>query len=212
MYVDDDIIILASKLEFDRVSQKFQLDWARAKGAAPTVKAVFVINNPKLEDKWKAYKAKLPLHHQISEEDHYHGTKLCCNISFEKDLCMSRDCSICRICEDGFSESKIRQNIPHFQRFGPGFYLAPKSSKCHDYTQGAHSYRALLLCKVAPGNKYKSKKDDTSLQGPPVSYHSIYGEAGGSLNYEEIVLPGADAILPRHLIVYRKDGVAKIAK
>jgi len=119
---------------------------------------------------------------------------------------------VCRISEDGFSAAKIRQNIPHFQRFGRGFYLAPKTSKCHDYTQGAHSYRAMLLCKVLPGNKYKLKKDGTSLNGPPSGYHSIYGETGASLNYEEIVLPSADAILPKYVIVYRKDGEAKIAK
>ena len=197
---------------YRQISQQFQGDWARAKGEVPTVRAVFVIQNKALEDKWKTYKAMLPGCYQHVEEDHYHGTKLCCNISSNQDICTSLDCSVCRISENGFSDLKIRQNIPHYQRFGPGFYLAPKSSKCHDYTQGAHNYRAMLLCRVCPGNKYKLKKDDTSLQGPPSGYHSIYGEAGGSLNYEEIVLPKADAVLPKYIIVYRKDGEQKIAK
>ena len=176
------------------------------------MKAIFVIQNEGLDVKWKTYKASLPSYYQYLEEDHYHGTKLCCDISSKQDICTSLDCSVCRISESGFSRFKIRQNIPHFQRFGQGFYLAPKSSKCHDYTQGAHTYRAMLLCRVFPGNKYKLKKDDSSLQGPPSGYHSIYGEAGRSLNYEEIVLPNADAILPKYIIVYRKDGEHKIAK
>ena len=208
----DDIIYLASKSVFDQITSKFKLDWARAKGEAPEVKAVFAIHNQTLETKWSAYKALLPFCYQYTEEDHYHGTKLCCDISSKQDLCTALDCSVCRISEDGFNEGKIRQNIPHFQRFGRGFYLAPKSSKCHDYTQGAHTYRAMLLCKVLPGNKYKLRKDDTSLHGPPSGYHSIYGEAGASLNYEEIVLPKADAILPKYIIIYRKDGEMKIAK
>ena len=175
------------------------------------VKAVFIIKNEGLERKWNAYKCTIPTFYE-DEEDHYHGTKLCCNLSVTNDLCTASDCSICRISEHGFDHSRIRHNIPRFQRFGPGFYLAPRSSKSHDYTQGSHSYRALLLCSVYPGNKYILKKDDTSLNGPPCTYHSIFGKTGGSLNYEEIVLPKADAILPKYIILYRKDGEQKIAK
>ena len=207
----DDIIHLASKSVFDQITTQFKSDWAQAKGVAPEVRAVFEIQNETLESKWRAYKASLPFYYQTGE-DHYHGTKLCCDISSKQDLCTASDCSVCQISEFGFSEGKIRQNIPHFQRFGRGFYLAPKSSKCHDYTQGAHTYRAMLLCKVLPGNKYKLRKDDSSLHGPPSGYHSIYGETGASLNYEEIVLPKADAILPKYIIIYRKDGEMKIAK
>ena len=156
------------------------------------------------------YKASLQWPYQQTEE-HYHGTNLICDITRNKDLCCSSGCGICRISDSGFDRRMINSNI-RFQRFGPGFYLAPKSSKCHDYTQGAYTYRALLLCDVCPGRKYTLKKNDTSLSGPPCGYDSIYGEVGRDLNYEEIVLYNANAILPKYIIVYRKDGVDKIAK
>lgn len=204
-------IQLATHAQFQRVVDKFKLDWAGSKGVAGEVKAVYIIDNPYLKRTWARYKQSLPSSYQETEE-HYHGTKLKCNISQSNDLCCAQDCSVCRIAESGFDELKIKTNIAHFQRFGRGIYLAPKSSKCHDYTQGAHTYRALVLCDVCPGNKYLLRRDDQSLQGPPASCHSIYGQAGGSLNFDEIVLPRADAILPKCIIVYRKDGESKIAK
>ncbi len=177
------------------------------------MKAVFVIQNKTLERKWKAYKTSLGFY-QTSEE-YYHGTTLRCNITDgDEDICCDRNCGICRITDSGFDKSKISKNIPNFQRFGPGFYLAPTSSKCHDYTQGVHTYRALLLCDVCPGRKYDLNKTSKDMQGPPDGYHSIYGKVGLDLNYEEIVLPSlrADAILPKYIVVYRKDGERKIAK
>lgn len=188
---------------------------AWAKGTAPgsDVKAVFIIENECLRKRWQAYKGSLP-HLWQKHEEHYHGTKLSCDITQDKDLCCAVDCGICRIADGGFDKWKIKKNIPSFQRFGPGFYLAPKSSKCHDYTQGANGYRALLMCDVCVGRKYPLTKNDQSLMGPPAGYHSIYGQVGlgGDLNYEEIVLPNADAILPKYIVVYRKDGEHKIAK
>ena len=40
---------------------------------------------------------------------------------------------------------------------------------------GAHSYRALLLCSVHPGNKYELTRTNSSLSSPPQGYHSIFG-------------------------------------
>ena len=117
---------------------------------------------------------------------------------------------MCRIAKSGFDEQKIRTNITKFQRFGRGFYLAPNSSKSHEYTQGAFDYRALLLCDVCPGRKYVLQRTDQTLNGPPSGYHSIYGQPGQSLNFEEIVLPRADAILPRYIIVYKKNRTDKL--
>ena len=188
---------------------KFIQDWAAPKGIAGEVKAIYIIENPILKRNWTRYKQSLPVFYQ-SVEEHYHGTRLMCNITMNNDLCCGPQCSICRISESGFDELKIKTNIPKFQRFGRGLYLAPHSSKCHDYTHGAYNYRALLVCDVCPGKKYTLRKNDQSLAGPPASYHSIYGEVGGDLNYAEIVLPRADAILPKCIIVYRKDGVNKL--
>ena len=55
----------------------------------------------------------------------------------------------------------IQTNIT-FQRFGHGFYLAPNSSKCHDYTQGANGCRAMLLCDVCPGRQYQFRTNVSS--------------------------------------------------
>ena len=54
--------------------------------------------------------------------------------------------------------------------------------------------------------------DQTHLTAPPWGYDSVYGQAGGSLNYPEVVLNDEEAILPRYVIMYPKDGIGKIAK
>ena len=69
----------------------------------------------------------------------------------------------------------------------------------------------MLLCDVCPGNKYTLQRDNQQLTSPPQGYDSVHGQTGGSLNYEEIVLYQPDAILPKYIIVYQKDGIRKIA-
>eukprot|EP00731_Ephydatia_muelleri_P002163 Em0001g2163a len=88
----------------------------------------------------------------------------------------------------------------------------PNSSKCHDYTQGTHTYRAMLLCDVLPGKKHVVQTNQTHLVTPPQGYDSVYGQPGHALNYPEIVIYDEASILPRYVIVYQKDGIMKIAK
>lgn len=143
-------------------------------------------------------------------EQHYHGTSLTCDITSTKQLCPYASCGVCGISNCGLNPKCIRQNIA-FQRFGSGFYLAPNSSKCHDYTKfgiRTNGYRAMLLCDVLPGNKYPISKTDQSLRGPPPGYNSVYGLVGQDLNYPEIVLYEPDAVLARYIILYRKDGTS----
>ena len=186
------------------VTQKFRASWI--KGTCPNVDYAFVITSTTLESRWTAYRQRLP---DQTVEEHYHGTKLTCNLSSAP--CNDQQCGICGISNTGLDRRCIRKNI-NFQRFGHGFYLAPNSSKCHDYTQGANGYRAMLLCDVCPGRKYFLQTDNVQLQGPPQGYDSVYGQVGGSLNYPEIVVYNPDAIVPRYIIMYQKDGVGKIAK
>ena len=145
-------------------------------------------------------------------EEHYHGTKLTCDLtqSSSSAPCNDEECGICGISTSGLDRRCIRKNI-NFQRFGHGFYLAPNSSKCHDYTQGANGYRAMLLCNVCPGKKYPLKTNNVDLKGPPPGYDCVYGQVGGRLNYPEIVVYNPDAVVARYIIVYQKDGVAKRA-
>lgn len=188
------------------VTQKFRDVWI--KGDCPRVSIVFVIRNRDLKQKWLAYKCKLK---DQNVEVHFHGSKLNCHITQTKRLCKTNHlCGICNISSVGMERQFNKKNITKFQRFGPGVYLAPNSSKSHDYTIGAHEYRAMLLCYVCPGKKYQRIKTEESLNGPPAGYDSIYGVAGGSLNYPELVVPDSDAVLPRYIIVYKKDGVIKL--
>jgi hypothetical protein len=42
--------------------------------------------------------------------------------------------------------------------------------------------------------------------------HSVMGIPGGSLNFPELVVYNSEAILPRYIIAYKKDGVHKLIK
>lgn len=144
----------------------------------------------------------------------FHGTTLTCDLLNTNHCCCDEGCGVCGISQNGFDASRIGSNIPRFKRFGHGIYLAPNSSKCHDYTQGVPEYgvRAQLLCLVACGAQYELRQDNTTLQQPPSQFHSVYGRSGGSLNYDEIVVYDVRAVLPQFVVVYSHDGVHKIAK
>lgn len=69
----------------------------------------------------------------------------------------------------------------------------------------------MILFDVLAGNKYGIKKQDPNIKSPPQGYDSVYGQTGGCLNYEELVIYNPDAALPKFIIVYQKDGEGKIA-
>lgn len=189
------------------IQEKFQSKWDSDKGACPSIDFIYRIENTYLHRNWVAYKQTLE---DQNVEEHYHGTKLACDIDCTSKLCYEDNCGICGISSAGFDRRRIKSNI-QFQRFGSGFYLAPNSSKCHFFTQGHSIYRAMLLCDVCPGKKYFVKKDDETLNAPPNGFNCVYGLPGQDLNYEEIVLYNLDAILPKYIIVYQKDGIESLA-
>lgn len=178
--------------------------------------AIYAIKNQQLVTKFQAYGEQIRTSGKVpTNSDHFfHGTALKCDILSTNKACADPDCGICGISRVGFDRERIGTNISRFKRFGHGIYLAPNSSKCHDYTQGVPEYnlRAQLLCLVACGAKYELMQDDTSLMQPPESYHSVYGKAGVRLNYDEIVVYEPDAVLPQYVVVYEHGGVEKIAK
>lgn len=187
---------------FSRIAGKFTSAWQ--KGVPPIVHQIFEVKNESQERKWRTYRQRLS---DKTIEEHFHGTKLSCNIAAIQAPCSDGNCGICGISCSGLDRTCIRKNID-FQRFGQGFYLAPHSSKCHDYTEGAHSYRAMLLCDVCPGKKYRLETNSQHRRGPPPGYDSVYGQVGSKLNYPEIVVYEPDAVIPRFIILYQKDGVA----
>ena len=201
------VIRKASRQEFQRIQTHFTQWWDSRKGTCGQLYEVFVIDNPKLKDQFQKYRLTLSVK---TVNQYYHGTSLKCPIYQSNTVCNDRTCGICGVSQNGMQQKFKTSNIK-FQRFGDGFYLAPNSSKCHDYTQGHDKYRAMLLFNVAEGNKYIVQNDQTTLKAAPQGFDSVYGQRGGSLNYDEIVLYKSEALLPTHFVVYIKDGVHKIA-
>ena len=199
------VLSLLGSAPYREIPSHFQTAWAIRKSLCPEIEYVFKVVNRKLQRRWEAYQQTLECK---DIEQHYHGTRLKCDILNNKRLCQDKSCSICNIAQKGFDKEKIGSNID-FQRFGHGIYLAPNSSKCHDYTQGSHGCRAMLLCDVCPGKKCHLFNRSSRL---PPGYDSFYGMVGGELNYKEITVFNPDAILPRYIIVYKRDGIHKIAQ
>ena len=202
---------------YQQIAQHFKKEWVKTTPAypkPPDLIAIYAIQNPILADKFHRYGEQIRLGGLASNSDRFfHGTKIRCDLLTTDECCSDPDCGICGISKIGFDPTLIGSNIPRFKRFGCGIYLAPNSSKCHDYTQGMPEYgvRAQLLRLVACGAKYELKQNSTKLEQPPPSFHSVYGKSGGTLNYDEIVVYDAAAVLPQFILVYEHDGVDKIA-
>ena len=194
--------------DFQDLSRKFRKSWAEKKGSCPTVKVVLAIVNPRVSKRFDEYVKTLPMKHQLIEQ-YYHGTSRLCSIGEAQylQLCGNSRCGACGISKSNFQSSRIGRD--RWQRFGNGFYLAPNSSKSHDYTaRGTQGQmQAMFVCDVAPGNKYNLRYNCIDLAGPPEGYHSVYGHCAyfghfGNLNYEELVVFSSDAICPRYLLLY----------
>ena len=184
------------------------------KGVKPgqhAVKAVYQVHNDPLKRDFDQYCKSL----RDSNVDYfYHGTVLKCPILETGQLCSDPSCGVCGISHCGFLTSKLGQHVSRFQRFGLAFYLAPNSSKCHEYTEGHRKgYRALLLCEVAQGRCHLATTNMKDLIQPPPGFDSVYGKPGthkagkSSLNYAELAVYHSNAILPKFIIVYEKDGI-----
>ena len=202
---------------YKEIAEHFKKEWVKVTPAYPNPPkpaAIYAIQNTILSEKFHLYGERIRKGGKASNSARfYHGTTIKCNLLCTDGYCDDPDCGACGISKNGFDASRIGSNIPRFKRFGHGIYLAPNSSKCHDYTRGMPEYsvRAQLLCLVACGAKYELKFNDVTLNQPPEKFDSVYGRSGGSLNYDEIVVYDVDAVMPQYIIVYEHDGVDKIA-
>ena len=202
--------VKSSSKEFKKVKEMFDNTWCSKKGRRPTISTALAIVNPAVERAFDTYKNSLPSLY-VRSEMYFHGTRLSCRIDEFQTPCNIAECSVCSIAKHGFRNICIRRD--GFQRFGCGFYLAPNSSKSRDYcSKFAYGvgvdYTAMLLCEVAPGNKYFLQHSVTALQGPPEGYHSVYGKSKflfiqGDLNYDEIVVFKPEAVCPRYVLLFR---------
>jgi len=137
----------------------------------------------------------------------FHGTTRGCLLAETSDrtsLCALPTCYLCNILRESFDVSKCgRKN--KFSRFGRGIYTSSCSSKADDYASNASKdakSRVVLLNRVTLGKAYKFRRNAVDLLGPPPGYHSVVGEPGGDLNYEETVVYNNDAIRPGYVLLY----------
>ena len=205
----------AARLVIDNngeIEQYFLEKWTKNPDTKPQItdiKGVFDIDNPILKNLFDQHCASLS---SPNVSWHYHGTSIQCDLLQSKTFCSDTNCGVCGISRLGFDKARVGTHVG-FQRFGKAIYSAPNSSKAHEYTLGFGGFRALLLCQVALGNPYYATCDMEGYQSPPLGHHSVYGKAGthhskkGSLNYDEIAIYVPEAILPRYIIVYQKDGI-----
>lgn len=176
------------------------------------IKSILEVINPLVEERFTTYTDSLPRRHRKIEQ-YFYGTTLSCNILEHFVICsdyshLLEHCGTCAIVGNGFETGNQRQ------RFGPGFYLASKSSKAGDYcrsTKQAGTSHSIFLCDVVPGKKYELRTSNPGLTAPPPDYHSVYGKGKfmgeiGDLNSEEIVVYTADAIRPRYLFIFHASG------
>ena len=131
----------------------------------------------------------------------------------------SSTCRVCNICKTSFSidfsgDGSGGQRWSQNLRYGKGLYFSPVSSKSGDYNELSERirnagrgqqrrWRCMFLCSVAVGKPYHTKEgglDDAYC--PPPGHDSVIGEAGGALNYDELVVYKSDQAIPTYLIVY----------
>lgn len=139
---------------FKDLCKHFRKDWAEAKGPCPDVNkgTILRIVNPAVSERFEKYRKGLPLFRR-GLEHYYHGTKLKCRVDETLMFCKTTDCGVCGIAKRGFDPQKMGKSDVKFQRFGEGFYLAPNSSKSHDYTREytSDTIHGILQCDVAQG-------------------------------------------------------------
>ncbi len=204
----------SKKAEYKQAYDLFKSSWVK-NPPPPEPVGIYAVCNKLLSEHFRKYVHKQRAKGSDSTTSYnFHGTVVLCDLLETNSACCNKGCGVCGIGRIGFDKKSIGTNIQRFKRYGDGFYLAPNSSKCHDYTRGVEDIgiRAQLLCSVASGTRFKTQQDHTHLSGPPKNCDSVHGIKGGTLNYDEIVVFQSDAILPEFIVLYRKDGVHQIAK
>ena len=180
------------------------------KGKCPKIEKILAIVNPALEDAFYEYKKTLDVPRirlYPKSKQLYHGTNYDCTMLHRYQTpCTSEECGICSISTTGFQRDRIRDR---WQRFGPGFYFAPNSSKSHDYSSKPDNgkYMAMFVCQVATGKEYTLRKNKSDLKELPEGRHSVRGRSkslirSSDLNYDETAVYNPDAVCPRYVLLY----------
>jgi len=184
----------------------------------PAVQLVYkIVQTKELFQKYLDYRKKVEeegnfVAQQSSEGNErrrWHGTRRACLIGdnpTDPKLCALTTCALCSILRTSFEVNRTGTAPGRtFARFGTGVYASSTSSKSDDYSSNiaTSANKAILLTTVIVGRGYKVTQNDTTLTEPPQGYHSVLGETGGTLNYDEVVVYENDAIRPSWLVVYK---------
>ncbi|XP_024534689.1 tankyrase-like isoform X1 [Selaginella moellendorffii] len=202
--------------ERGRVLAYFRAKWNHPGSEASIIDILRVYNPGHRVKRFADYREKLMAQRGSRDEKigkngnevlRFHGTTVLCGLGTpqQQSLCSNLSCSLCNIILAGFKKKKAK--VDGFLRFGAGIYVTATSSKANDYVKAYGSssgsrHHAMLVCKVLAGRVFKVTEDRPELVAPPDGYHSVSGEVGGILNFDELVVYDNAAILPQSIIVY----------
>jgi len=205
--------------KFADIKSQFTSKWLHSPTTPPTVQDVLVVMPSAATRKaYHDYRNGLEAAGQFSEKSRstgnecrrFHGTARTCTLGLDGNAepCTTAGCKVCNIIRTRFMINYSGQNFG-WGRFGKGMYFTSTSSKSHDYNalsdcqdkSGKHT-RVMFVTKVALGRGFKAKTNMLDLKAPPEGYHSVLGEVGQDLNYDECVVYAEDAALAAYLIVY----------
>ncbi|KAI1938690.1 hypothetical protein LOZ58_004425 [Ophidiomyces ophidiicola] len=127
--------------------------------------------------------------------------------------CAHPDCKLCEaICEGFGPDLELKQTTGfHGARLGLGLYTTAESSKADKYAKNKDTSiydKAILLCKVAIGEPFRTTEDMPMLTSPPLGFDSVHAVPGRSSSFssDERVVYTEEAIVPAFLIIYNKSG------
>jgi len=200
---------------YSRVEKLFNKGWKHRQKRKPRVHAVFKVISPEGTLKpYLDYRASVQASPSMKaagktelESLLFHGTRRACLLGEDINnlrLCSLRKCSVCSIIRSSFDIEKCGSRHK-FMRFGQGIYTTSCSSKADDYSSNQSpdaAFRVLLVGRVVVGKALKMRTNSTNLIELPCGYHSLIGEPGEDLNYQEHVVYDNDAIRPAYLVVY----------
>lgn len=198
---------------FSEIEQLFRKGWRHRKKNRPRVQLIFKVLWPEsMLEPYLAYRSSVQQTVRAkdmrgNEQLLFHGTDRACLLAETRNnvvLCSLQKCSMCSILRTSF-EVKRCGSKNAFKRFGHGIYTTSCSSKADDYTSNLSNeagLRVMLVSRVVVGKPYKRYRNAVDLIGPPLGYHSIAGEIGWDLNYDETVTYRNETIRPAYLVVY----------
>ncbi|KAH6913472.1 hypothetical protein BKA70DRAFT_723172 [Coprinopsis sp. MPI-PUGE-AT-0042] len=205
-----------SDTKYIELSKSFKKGWLHPKKKRPHIHSIFrVAMSEEVLQPFYQYRARIAsapglagrIENPANEQLLFHGTTRRCLLGDDPRSIRPCDlplCSLCSVIRKSY-EVKMCGAKHRFKRFGRGIYTTSCSSKADDYTVNAEqesASRAILVNRVVVGRPNYRQKNATSYTEPPFGYHSVIGEPGIDLNYEETVVYSNDAIRPAYIIVY----------